>query len=165
MKGLAESCLKSQSAENNHFLVKVKLSALQSGKKILLFFSLQFSFVLLLAVTSSVSARLPFSRDGHNSSSSESDEGSSCTIVPAGTTICTGVTGSNCTDQDNLKVNIEFDCWISSEVLRFLISKYWSSQFHLHYKTLIGYCLRHHYTKPEGVCVFSGPKIHFDKSS
>ncbi len=41
--------------------------------------------------------------------------GNNCRIVPTGTTDCTGVAGTNCTDQANLKVNQW--CSISSLVI------------------------------------------------
>jgi hypothetical protein len=71
-------------------------------KKII--FSIQF-FVVLFFVVASVCAR--GHGGGQSSGSGESGEhgGKNCTIVPTGTTNCTGVTGPNCTDQANLQVN------------------------------------------------------------
>ena len=62
--------------------------------------TIQVSFVLLLAIAFACARGHGGHGGGYHSGEHESKN---CTIVPAGTTNCTGVTGTNCTDQTNLK--------------------------------------------------------------
>ena len=60
------------------------------------------SLIFVLALIGFVAAHGHF---GGGSSSSEEDFGKNCTIVPAGTTNCLGVTGRNCSDSAYLTVS------------------------------------------------------------
>jgi len=64
--------------------------------------AIQVSLVLLLVIASACT--LGHGGHGGQGGHHSGEHGSkNCTIVPAGTTYCTGVAGPNCTDQTNLR--------------------------------------------------------------